>query len=350
VNAISPVTYALGPISVQVRTDIPAVRDHLDEFYATTSRLVPPSAWTIEATESLPHNSTPDRWGVWRRLDARHRLLRLASSNHQNLAVSARKCLRETFLDHCERRRYAMLHASAVATDDHLVIVVGDKGSGKTTLALRAVLDHGWRYISNDHLILYPSDLSGLDRSAEPGGLVITSLPTPIPVKIGTYLDLEDRLPSPWDYENLSPAAVEEYRVLPAQDRYRRDVRVLYTYRRLGQTNPVNIAIGTPRTVRRVTIVLARYANPGAPRPGAGPRPVPDAVAALWPHVRFDWMFDRSLNQNYLGRTERDRDGYSNDARGVIEALVAHSTVVTWSHHGDPVPLLQSLHDLGSRK
>ncbi len=126
--------------------------------------------------------------------------------------------LAEALVEYCERHRYVMLHASAFADEHRIVLVVGAKGSGKTTLALRAFLQHGCRYVSNDHLILYPEPGPG----PESGRLVITSLPTPIPLKVGTYLDLERRLPPPWDDEGLD---LPRFRAMPAAERYRHDRR-----------------------------------------------------------------------------------------------------------------------------
>jgi hypothetical protein len=119
-------------------------------------------------------------------------------------------------LDYCESRGYVMLHASAVARDGRVVIAVGDKGSGKTTLALSAALTRGYRYLSNDHLILY----------RDGGRLVATSLPTPIPVKAGIYLDYEALLPEPWENEG---ADIEALRALPRPQRYASESRLLYT-------------------------------------------------------------------------------------------------------------------------
>lgn len=41
---------------------------------------------------------------------------------------------------------------------------------------------------------------------------MVTSLPTPIPVKIGTYLDYAEQLGPPWDNDGVE---VEEYRRMP---------------------------------------------------------------------------------------------------------------------------------------
>jgi hypothetical protein len=214
-----------------------------------------------------------------------------------------------------------MLHASAVADDERIVIVVGDKGSGKTTLALNAALTGGFRYLSNDHLILY--------RAA--AGLVVTSLPTPIPVKVGTYLDYADRLGQPWENESVD---LEAFRRMPRRQRYGHDVRLLYTYRGLGHANPVHTALEG----RQVVVVLASYTADG--QPAGAPSAVADPVGALWPHVRFDWVFDPALNTHHLPRTERERDTYARDAADRLTELIVTAQVVQWRHRGELAPLL----------
>ncbi|MGH3156444.1 MAG: hypothetical protein ACRDNF_07720, partial [Streptosporangiaceae bacterium] len=221
---------------------------------------------------------------------------------------------------------YTMLHASAVADDRRVIIVAGDKGSGKTTLALSGVLAHGYRYLANDHLILYGGS----------AGLVATSLPTPIPVKIGTYLDHAGRLGPPWQNEGVD---IERYRQMPPGRRYGCDQRLLYTYRGLGQDNPLH----TTLPGREILVVLARY-GPAA-EPAGIPAAAADPVAALWPHVRFDWVFDPALNTRHLPRAERDRDAYQRDSHNRLAELAAAARVVTWRHHGDLSPLLDWLGD-----
>jgi hypothetical protein len=58
------------------------------------------------------------------------------------------------------------------------------------------------RYLSNDHLIVF-GDANAEQAAPLASRLTLTALPTPIPIKIGTYVDLEERLPPPWDTEGL---------------------------------------------------------------------------------------------------------------------------------------------------
>jgi hypothetical protein len=334
VNPMYRRTIRLGPVDAALRTDEPAVLDYLSDFYTITDRPVDSNAWIVDARVGSAVEMQRNSWGVRYRADRAGRILFLRADSSLELAMSARKALRETLVEHCEAHRYVMLHASAFADDHRVVLVLGDKGSGKTTLALKATLDGGFRYVSNDHLILY-AETGSAEKSDR---LAITSLPTPIPLKVGTYLDLEDRLPMPWDNENLD---VDAFRAMPITERYRHDRRLLYTYRRLRQENPVRVPLGPADGGPKVAVVLARYTEPG--HPVDPPRPVADPVAALWPHVRFDWVFDPALNTQHLPRTQRDRDAYAADAQRLLAALVDRATVVSWEHGGDPQPLLDHL-------
>ncbi|MGH3979788.1 MAG: ATP-binding protein [Pseudonocardiaceae bacterium] len=319
----------LGPARVAVATDDDGLVDYLRDFYPLEENTDHDGAagWTIEARLAAPEPGmalTP--WRVGYRADRETRRVVIYSTNPRDLAITVRKAIREVLLDYCEAHRYTMLHASAVADEQRVIIVVGDKGSGKTTLALSAALTGGYRYLSNDHLILYRTQ----------DGLVVTSLPTPIPVKIGTYFDYADRLGQPWENEGVD---LEEFRQMRRRQRYGDDVRLLYTYRSLGQANPLHTALAG----RQVVVVLARYAPDG--QPVSAPAPAADSAAELWPHVRFDWVFDPALNTHHLPRIERDRDTYSRDAAERLAELAAGSLVVHWRHHGELAPLLDALAD-----
>ncbi|HCU49116.1 MAG TPA: hypothetical protein DGG94_04785 [Micromonosporaceae bacterium] len=297
----------LGPLAVDVHTNDTVVSDYLAQFYTfvdPTPASILPIPWVIDARTGAGGSMPCNRWGVGYVADARARRVLLRHPKADNLAVTTRKVVREVLVDFCERQRYTMLHASAFADKDWVVVVVGDKGSGKTTLALRAALEHGFRFLSNDHLIIYADEVS----PAEEPVLVLTSLPTLVPVKVGTYLDLEHLLPTPWDSEGLD---VDHYRKMPRAERYRYDQRLLYTFRQLGQDNPIAIHVDRPTNGPRVTVVLASYRP--AQQPVGAPEPIAAQVDEMRAHIRSDWMFDPDLNQRHLPRNERDRPTYQAD-------------------------------------
>jgi hypothetical protein len=329
------VRYQLGPVTVELSTDEPAVGDYLGEFYPAATAVSGKPDWIVDARVGPGGEMRRNAYGVACAADTGVRTLVVRAGDSVSLAMTTRKAVRDTLVAFCETRRATMLHASAIADHRRVIIIAGDKGSGKTTLALRGALVHGMRYLSNDHLIVYPSGAAGSSLSSQ---LVLTSLPTPIPVKVGTYLDLEQILPEPWDAEGTD---IARYREMPAHERYRHDARLLYTYRRLGQDNPVILPLGSSRAESRVLVVLARYAADAGP--AGDPVPVRDPAGALMEHVRFDWVFDSVLNYQYVPRRARDRAAYAADARRIAEALAARADVVSWVHAGDPAPLLDLL-------
>lgn len=317
----------LGSVRVAVTTDRDGLIEYLRDFYPLDVYPERDGAvvWSIEALLDEPEPRmalTP--WRVGYRADRNSRRATICSTNPRDLAITVRKTIREVLLDYCEAHRYTMLHASAVADDERVIVVVGDKGSGKTTLALNAVLTRGYRFLSNDHFIFY--------RSGE--GLMVTSLPTPIPVKVGTYFDYADRLGEPWENEGVD---LDAFRRMPPRLRYSQDRRLLYTYHGLGQVNPLHTRLDG----RQVLVVLARYAPVG--EPAGASAPVADPVGALWPHVRFDWVFDPALNTHHLPRPERGRDAYAQDAADRLAELTATARVVRWRHRGELAPLLDAL-------
>lgn len=311
----------LGTARVAVSTDAPELITYLREFYPLSARPGPVD-WSLQARLAEPEPGmalTP--WRVGYRADAVTRRAVICTRNLRDLAVTTRKTVREVLLDYCEARGYVMLHASAVTDGARVILVVGDKGSGKTTLALHAALARGFRLLSNDHLILYQ----------QTGELVLTSLPTPLPIKVGTYLDYEYLLGEPWDHEDVD---IEDVRRLPHPQRYAQGRRLLYTYRGLGQPHPVHTRLAG----RRVVVVLAGYAEDD--EPAGMPEMVADPVRALWPHVRDDWVFDPTLNTHHLPRRDRDRTAYLRDARARLDELASTAEVVAWDHRGELAPLL----------
>lgn len=145
-------------MDVALRTDEPGLLEYLAGFYTITDEAVDGAAWTVDARLGDKAGMHRNSWGVVFDADEREKVLRVRAESVLALAMTTRKAPREGLVEYCEKRRYVMLHASAFAEDHRVVLVVGRKSSGKTTS---------------------------------------------IPLKIGTYLDLEGALPSPWEIIDL---------------------------------------------------------------------------------------------------------------------------------------------------
>jgi HprK-related kinase A len=81
-----------------------------------------------------------------------------------------------------QAHQYLMLHSAVVAKDDRAMILPAQPGSGKSTLCA-ALVHRGWRLLSDEF---------GLIR---PGGLEVTPIPRPIPLKNNSIELIRDFAP-----------------------------------------------------------------------------------------------------------------------------------------------------------
>jgi hypothetical protein len=316
----------VGGVAVSVRSASPAVNALQRAFYTAHPAQDATADWVIDAIAAPAPDGVPvNPFGVGYTAEPAARTLTLWSPDEQDLAITTRKCVREVFLNACEQRRYTMLHAAAIHRDGHVVVFAADKRGGKTTLALRGVLEHGWGLLANDHLIVHPAG----------GGLSGTSLPTPIPVKVGTLVDLADRLPAPWDGNGVD---VGWWRAQQPDRRYASDLAAFYTFGDLGQPNPVHV----PLTPGHVTVVFPRYADRTGPLHDPETVPAAAAAAELGRHVRLDWA-GTARTDRHLPCPARDLDAVVRDGATHTAELAATARTLRWAHHGDPARLLAAL-------
>src|SRR4051812_15752950 len=112
------VTCRLGPTSATLVTNDESVITYLSDFYTLTDGSSPTDEWLVEAIVGHADDSMiTNAWGVSYSSNPIAPRLRLPSADPANLAITARKSVREVLVDYCEQRRYVMLHASAVVDD-----------------------------------------------------------------------------------------------------------------------------------------------------------------------------------------------------------------------------------------
>ena len=328
------VAYRLADLVVRVRSDQAAVLDYLDHFYTRWEQAGDSETWIVDSRlESPDADLIVDQFGVGHRADTRRRELLVRADNVFNLQVTTRKCLRDVMVAQCEAMGYAMIHASAVNVENLVIIFVGNSGCGKTTLALTAAVKSGYHYLANDHLIVY-RDASGSSD------IVLSSLPTLIPVRLATYCELEGYLPHPLLTEG---GGLESCRDIAPSERYARPDTFFYTYKQLGQVNPVAVRVSPSSGKGEIAIVYPQYAGFGV----RDERPEP--LASVWPelanHIRTDWPFDPNLNRRYLPRKQRSPEQYLSDGRELAHDLAERAMGFRWRHGGDATPLVNRLRE-----
>ncbi|MEZ0073593.1 hypothetical protein [Planotetraspora sp. GP83] len=316
--------YGVGPVRVAVQTDYPPVLAHLGDFYSHADTGLP--WWLVRGRLAEPSpGMRRDPGGAGYRADVRERVLDIAARRPATLQRALRQAVREVMLAHCETRRHVVVRAAAVRRRDLLLVFAGPAGTGKTTLALDAVVRHGFDYIADDHLILYRHEDEG-------GGLVATGLPTTIPVGIGTYLGMEDVLPPPWDGRGVD---VEPYRGWPAEVRRLLRARVHYTFTSFGQPHPLMVRFG----LGRVRVVVAQ------PDLGVEAGPVDEGCTAadLQRLLTTDWEVSPMVPPLRLPYVRRNPAQVRADAQDVLGSLCARARMVRWAHTGRVAPLLTAL-------
>lgn len=162
-------TFQTNLASARIESRDKQVFEYLSEFFAVANpeATVGREIRCVRSASEFPCNKGGEnRFGVsYAVLDGN---LHLASSDPINLGISARKALREIHLHECEKRAFTVLHGSAMYNDDHVVLFIGTNGAGKTTLALDGWLNHGYRLLANDHIVMLRDEV----------GIAVTGLTT----------------------------------------------------------------------------------------------------------------------------------------------------------------------------
>ncbi|MGY3199667.1 hypothetical protein [Streptomyces sp. TE5632] len=82
----------------------------------------------------------------------------------EGVATATARLAREVMRGQLLRDGWAVLHASAVVTEDgRTVLTFGSKGAGKTTTALALVARHGLGLLANDRVFVRSNDRGGVD-------------------------------------------------------------------------------------------------------------------------------------------------------------------------------------------
>ncbi|MFE4590072.1 hypothetical protein [Streptomyces laurentii] len=92
------------------------------------------------------------------RWNADQRILRIVGTDGTTLAAAAARLAREVLRSRLLADGWAILHASAITTDNgSTILTLGDKGAGKTTTAL-TLARAGWKLLANDRVFARVDD------------------------------------------------------------------------------------------------------------------------------------------------------------------------------------------------
>ncbi|MFF1675700.1 hypothetical protein ACFVYG_06585 [Streptomyces sp. NPDC058256] len=81
----------------------------------------------------------------------------VCGTDTEPVAAATARIAREAARGVLLRAGWAVLHASAVALDQEVILMLGGKGEGKTTAALTLADRHGWELLANDRVFVRPA-------------------------------------------------------------------------------------------------------------------------------------------------------------------------------------------------
>jgi hypothetical protein len=311
--------YAMNEFRATVRAPDQAALQYFDGFLDRDTRpgAEPVADLTVEPADPparADHVIDVDGHPVQVADDGDRHVVWTTSGGRFHAWTAARRLLRDLWL--VRRQRVSPLgfvHASAVDNGRHLLVFVGDKRAGKTSLMLDAALRHGWRVVGNDCLLVF-------DAGA---GLTACGLPTyaairpPVVDRFGPLL--RSRIAA--DPANQASWAHWE-RTGPRPDG---EHKLYLSYAAISRP-----AFGTvPLAGRRVTVAAVGFG--------------PDTEVRASVRDPIEFLLANRKPVPLMVDAVRERYGPVETDPACLAALAARADLVDYRHGGDCAALLTAL-------
>lgn len=226
--------------------------------------------------------------------------------------AAARRLMRDLWLrERLARSAVDFVHASALEDGRRLVLFVGDKRGGKTSLMLDGALRHGWRLVSNDCVVLFTTD-----RGATACGL---------PTYVGIRADVADRFVDRIRAGIHDDANLDSFTGWQQAPRTGGEDKLYLSHGAISR--PVLPTI--PLAERDVTVVAVSFARPGEP---VSLRPLDDDP------VRF-----LAANRKPATFIVDDLAVPLGTGGDLLGRLAAHARFLSYRHAGDVTEVLLSV-------
>jgi hypothetical protein len=311
-------------VIVQIYTEN-EILNYLDDFYdflTEYNNLEEKSYFKIAALKEKPVNMSISPWGVGYSYNKIKKKLTLRANDIENLSISLRKSIREVLLVNRKNEVKTMLHSSLISNGQTNIFIIGESCSGKTSLAIDGVLNYGFKYISNDHLII----------TSYKNFLYARCLPVSISVKLSTYLEYENKLPNPFEIDSC--VDIDKVRKMSLSEIYKlKNENIIYTYK---QFNPKPSLPIINLNESNNFVLLSSFTNKNFDQFDC----VKNVEDELLNHIRTDWMFDDDISKPRYIYLEKNKSSFIKDSNYVIEKFSKISKVMKWNHRGKIKPFL----------
>jgi hypothetical protein len=318
-------------LSITIIYEDAGLIDYLEQFYSINRRKTDHNGWKIDCCLRTPeHNKYSLTYcDVYYYIDLNNQTIYLRGKSLLNVKITLRKLVRELFMNFCEFRNFTMLHSSAIYNKKLLLIFAGEKGAGKTTLALDGILRHDFRLLSNDHLIIL------LDKN----NLIFTSLPTFVSVKIGSFLHFKSLLPYPIHAEEFE---IEKWEAMPKNKLMKQEYRLYYTLKQLGQPNLPFFQINLGKITHNIWVIFPRFTSANLRIEAITKEQEVDSL--LGQHERSEWVYNNNYNPQIISYNRRTPEQFILNSQQITRRLASIAKAIYLEHEGNIEPLLNYIY------
>lgn len=320
---LPPVQFGTTLASASIHAWDPRIYDYLRDFFSITERQSPKREIFVlpSSLEFPPIPARINEHGVRYGLHEPTGDIYLQSENWVDLAICARKAIRELHLNRCEKSGYVVLHGSAMYNENLVAVFIGTNGVGKTTLSLDGWLNHGFKLIANDHVVVF----------REGDSFKVSGLTTFVTLKLAHIAHIFPQLSN---RVSLHHSTVERY---AEEAKGNSSYPFYFGPQHFGVGEIAAIQIGT--SGKQFIVILPDFRLGQLPEVEEASQDVCRSV--LTAEIRTEWVYDENANPQFYGFPRRSAEDFQCDSEILCADISKIGRVYRFVHTGSITPLME---------
>ncbi|WP_282795042.1 hypothetical protein [Streptomyces sp. CC224B] len=97
----------------------------------------------------------------------------VTGSRQEDVAMATARLVRDSVRGQLLRHNWWLMHASAAAHGDRVILALGKKGAGKTSVALALAAGYGLDFVADDRVFVRPSSSGGVEVLSWPSAVAV---------------------------------------------------------------------------------------------------------------------------------------------------------------------------------